>query len=137
MSQLIYHSEKRELGRGGVDAILETARRENKSNSLTGLLIFNRNFFLQCLEGGREAVTATFCRIATDPRHGNVTLISVHQIDSREFPDFTMGYVISTSDEVKSVLREFLPTEEFNPRLLTSTAAINLMKRMRSMDLTV
>jgi len=102
----------------------------------TGLLMFNRNFFLQCLEGGREAVTAMFCKIATDPRHGNVTLISVHQIDARQFPDFTMGYVVSTSEEVRSVLREFLPTEDFNPRLLTSTAAINLMKRMRKMDLT-
>jgi hypothetical protein len=34
-------------------------------------------------------------------------------------------------------LREFLPTEEFNPRLLTSGSAINLMKRMRSMELSV
>jgi hypothetical protein len=137
MSQLIYYSEKRDLGHGGVDAILETARKENQSRSLTGLLMFNRNFFLQCLEGSREAVTTMFCKIATDPRHGNVTLISVHQIDAREFPDWTMGYVVSTSEEMKSALREFLPTEEFNPRLLTSTSAINLMKRMRSMELTV
>ena len=137
MSQLIYYSEKRELGHGGVDAILETARRENKKKHLTGLLMFNRNFFLQCLEGGREAVTTVFCKIAADPRHGNVTLISVHQIDGRDFPDWTMGYVVSTSDQTKTVLREFQPTEEFNPRLLTSASAINLMKRMRSMELTV
>ena len=137
MSQLIYYSEKRDLGRGGVDAILETARRENQSRSLTGLLMFNRNFFLQCLEGGRETVTTTFCKIAADPRHGNVTLISVHQIDARDFPDWTMGYVVSTSEQMKSALREFLPTEDFNPRLLTSGSAVNLMKRMRSMELTV
>jgi Sensors of blue-light using FAD len=137
MSQLIYYSEKRDLGRGGVDAILEKARSENQSRSLTGLLMFNRKFFLQCLEGGREAVTTTFCKIAADPRHGNVTLISVHQIDARDFPDWTMGYVVSTSEQMKSALREFQPTDEFNPRLLTSSSAINLMKRMRSMELTV
>jgi hypothetical protein len=48
-----------------------------------------------------------------------------------------MGYVVSTSEEMKSALREFLPTEEFNPRLLTSDSAISLMKRMRSRELTV
>jgi len=137
MSQLIYHSEKQDLGPGGVDAILETARKENASRYLTGLLMFNRNFFLQCLEGGREAVTTTFCKIAADPRHANVTLISVRQIDARDFPDWTMGYIVSTSEQMRSALLEFQPTEEFNPRLLTSTSAINLMKRMRSLELTV
>jgi hypothetical protein len=137
MSQLIYYSEKRDLGHGGVDAILETSRRENQARSLTGLLMFDRNFFLHCLEGSREAVTTMFCKIATDPRHGNVTLISVRQIGARDFPDWTMGYVISTSEEMKSALREFLPTEVFNPRLLTSNSAVKLMKRMRRMELTV
>jgi hypothetical protein len=64
-------------------------------------------------------------------------LISVSQIDARDFPDWTMGYVISTSEQMKSALREFLPTEEFNPRLLTPDGAINLMKRMRSLELSV
>ncbi len=137
MSRLIYFSEKRELGSGGVEAILDTARRENGRNCLTGVLLFNRNFFLQCLEGGRQEVTATFGRIAADLRHGNVTMLSVHDIDVRDFPDWTMGYVLSTSPEVNSVLRQFQPTEDFNPGLLSSTTAVALMNSMRSMKHTV
>jgi hypothetical protein len=136
MSRLIYFSEKRELGSGGVEAILSTARTENERNRLTGVLLFNRNYFLQCLEGGRQEVTTTFCRIAADPRHGNVTLFSVQDIDVRDFPDWTMGYVPSTSPQVNSVLRKFLPTEDFNPQSLSSASAIALMKGMRSMERT-
>ena len=137
MSRLIYFSEKRELGSGGVEAILSSARRNNERNSLTGVLLFNRNYFLQCLEGGRQEVTATFCRIVADPRHGNVTLVSVQDIDVRDFLDWTMGYVPSTSPQVNSVLREFLPTEDFNPQSLSSASAIALMAGMRSMERTV
>ncbi|GID32952.1 BLUF domain-containing protein [Paractinoplanes brasiliensis] len=136
MSRLIYFSEKRELGPGGVEAILDTARSNNERNCLTGVLLFNRKFFLQCLEGGREEVTATFGRIAADPRHGNVALVSVHDIDVRDFPDWTMGYVPTTSPEVNSVLRQFQETEDFDPRLLSSTTAVALMNAMRSMGRT-
>ncbi|MET0415571.1 MAG: BLUF domain-containing protein [Actinoplanes sp.] len=137
MSRLIYFSEKRELGSGGIEAILSVARRKNERNALTGVLLFNRNYFLQCLEGGRQEVTATFCRIAADPRHGNVTLVSAQDIDVRDFPDWTMGYVPSTSPQVNALLREFVPTEDFNPEALSSTSAIVLMGGMRSIERTV
>ena len=137
MSRLIYFSEKREIGSGGVEAILDTARKENERSSLTGVLLFNRNYFLQCLEGGRQEVTSTFCRIAADPRHENVTLVSALDIDVRDFPYWTMGYVLSTSPQLNSVLREFLPTEDFNPQSLSTASAIALMKGMRSMGRTV
>jgi hypothetical protein len=137
ISRMIYFSEKRELGPGGVEAILSTARRKNERNSLTGVLLFNHNYFLQCLEGGRQEITATFCRIAADTRHGNVTLVSVQDVDVRDFPDWTMGFVPSTSPEVNSVLRKFLPSEDFDPQSLPSASAIALMKSMRSMERTV
>lgn len=137
MSRLIYFSEKRELGSGGIEAILSVARRENERNALTGVLLFNRNYFLQCLEGGRREVTATFCRIAADPRHGNVTLVSTQDIDVRDFPDWTMGYVASTSPQVNALLREFVPTHDFNPQALSANSAIELMGGMRGIERTV
>lgn len=136
LSQLIYFSEKRDLGPGGVAAILDSARRENERRHLTGALIFNQTYFLQCLEGGRKAITETFSKIAKDPRHDDITLISVHDIDVRDFPDWTMGYVVSTSPELKSALREVLPTPDFSPVLLGAAATLTLMKRMRSMQQT-
>ena len=136
ISRLVYYSETRELGSGGVGAILDVARRNNARRGVTGVLLFNRNYFLQCLEGARHDVTATFCRIAADARHGNVALVSVQDIEMRAFPDWTMGLVQSTSPEVTSTLREYLPTDEFHPHLLSSSSAVELMRRMREMDRT-
>ena len=137
MSRLIYLSEVRDVGSGGVMKILDQARRGNKRTGLTGLLVFNRNYFLQCLEGGREEVTAVFCKIAADPRHGHVTLISVRDIDVRYFPDWTMSYLSSNSPELNAVLREFLPSEDFNPRLLSDEVGLVVMQRLQALERSV
>ena len=131
MSRLIYYSEVREIGPGGVQAILDTARRNNERTGVTGGLLFNRHYFLQAIEGDRTQVTTTFCKIALDRRHGNVTLASVHDIGHRDFLDWSMGYVASTVPELKLLLREFLPTEEFTPQLLSTDSIIALMKRIQ------
>jgi hypothetical protein len=137
MSRLLYYSEVREIGSGGVQAILYTSRRNNNRTGLTGLLLFNRNYFLQALEGARKEVTATFCKIAADQRHGDVTLVSVHDIEVRDFPKWTMGYIPSTSPELNSLLHEFLPTQEFAPPSLSTDTVVALMKRTRSILPTV
>jgi FAD-dependent sensor of blue light len=137
MSRLIYHSEVRELGHGGVQSILDVSRANNKRTGLTGVLVFNRNYFLQLLEGSRIDVTTRFCKIAADPRHGVVTLVSVHDTDIRDFADWTMGYISSTSPELNLLLHEFLPTAEFTPPLLSADSTVALLKRIRGMDSTV
>ena len=133
LTQLLYFSEVRDLGPGGIQPILEQAREKNSSNGLTGSLLFSQRFFLQCLEGSREQVTATFSRVAVDNRHDHVTLMSVHDIDERDFPGWTMGYV-SSSPTLKASLRRFLPTDEFKPEALSSVAATALMKLLRRME---
>ena len=136
LTQLLYFSEVRDLGEGGAVALLDQCRAKNSANHVTGALLFNRKFFLQCLEGGRDAVTATFTRIAGDDRHAHVTLMSVRDIDERDFPDWTMGYV-STTPELRKFLLRFFPTAEFAPESLSSTAATTLMRSLREMQFTV
>jgi hypothetical protein len=137
LSQLIYFSELRDLGEAGAERILEQSRKNHEDAKVTGVLLFDRNYFLQCLEGSREDVTATFLRIAADPRHANITLISVHDVEERDFSDWTMGYVVSKLPEMTAILHEFSPTGNFAPALLSAPAAIALMKRMRDMKHTV
>ena len=136
LSQLVYTSEMRRLGPGGVQQILEQARAGNWRAKVTGVLVFDGTHFCQCLEGDREQVTALFCRIATDPRHARVSLVTVDDVEERDFPNWSMGCVPSDSPQVQSTLREFLPTEQFDPEHLMSPSATTLMRRMRELQRT-
>lgn len=136
LTQLVYYSEVRDLGPGGIQRILEQSRTWNSEHGLTGSLLFNQQYFLQCLEGGREEVTATFSRVAADPRHAHVNLMCVHDIDERSFPGWTMGYASSTSALKESLFR-FQPTVDFNPETLSSNSAIALLTYLRHVDHTV
>ncbi|MBU4213573.1 MAG: BLUF domain-containing protein [Actinobacteria bacterium] len=133
LTQLLYFSEVRDLGPGGAADVLEQSRRRNKIDFVTGVLLFNQNYFLQCLEGSRETVTAVFGSIAVDPRHGRVTLMSVRDIDERVFPDWSMGFVSSTTALRASLLR-VSPTDRFEPAALSSTSAVALMTSLRQAD---
>src|SRR4051794_6360918 len=98
-TQLIYRSRKNSLPPNGIFAIRDAARRNNAARELTGVLLFNRDYFLQCLEGDAEVVTRTFRTISDDPRHRDIALIAVHDVPERGFPDWSMGLVDSTSPE--------------------------------------
>ena len=76
-----------------IDDILETARKNNQSNDVSGLLCFNRKYFLQCLEVSRTAVNKTYAHILNDKRHENSLLLDYQEIPKREFPNWSMGYI--------------------------------------------
>jgi hypothetical protein len=133
LTQLLYFSEVRDLGPGGAGWLLEQARAKNKLACLTGVLLFNQDYFVQCLEGGREKLTDIFGAIAADDRHAHVTLMSVHDIAERDFPDWSMGFVSSTT-ALRTTLLRFFPSEEFKPGTMSSASVTALMKCLRSME---
>jgi len=74
-------------------AILRQSKANNGSTGITGLLCFSGGIFLQVLEGGRSAVSALYNRIAADPRHRDVVLLSYTEIGERRFAGWSMGQV--------------------------------------------
>lgn len=132
LSQLVYCSEKRDLGPGGIQPILDGSHVSNARDDITGALLFNQDNFLQLLEGSRSKVTDLFCRIAADPRHGKIMLIAVHDIQERDFPDWTMGYVPSTSPGLNAALRGHFPPGQLAPETLTAESAVTLMRLLGS-----
>ncbi|MEK0272692.1 BLUF domain-containing protein, partial [Vibrio vulnificus] len=60
---------------------------------ITGILFFNSQHFLQCLEGERNTVNQVYRSIINDSRHHNVVILDYSEIDSRDFHDWTMGYI--------------------------------------------
>ena len=76
-----------------VDAILESAQRNNAQLGVTGALIFNAGMFAQVLEGDRHAVELTFERIQRDIRHGDVQVLAFEEAPDRGFPSWSMAFL--------------------------------------------
>jgi hypothetical protein len=90
-----------------VQRIIETARRWNPVQGITGLLVFGSGIFFQWLEGPRDNVTQLMANIKADPRHQDVVPLSaVEEVRERLFPDWDMELV--TSDDIRDVLIDAL-----------------------------
>jgi hypothetical protein len=92
--RLMYASRATEIIRHEVlSAILKKSTSKNPSAGITGVLCFSGEIFLQVLEGGRLPVSRLYSRIAQDPRHTDVALLSFEEIEERNFSCWTMGQV--------------------------------------------
>ncbi len=84
--------------------ILKVARKINKELEITGVLLYNKGWWLQVLEGNFSAVTSLFFdHIQKDKRHTNVTLLVLERTTERHFANWDMGFY-STQDEQDSNL---------------------------------
>lgn len=102
--QLIYQS--RATGPVDADGILQASRHNNALDGITGLLWFDGTHFVQVLEGPEESVRTAYERIAADPRHEALELLSDRRLDKAEFGYWSMelGDRIDTKDEVRARL---------------------------------
>lgn len=92
-----------------VQRIIDTARRWNPPQGITGLLVFGSGIFFQWLEGPRDNVTQLMANIKADPRHQEIVPLSaVEEVRERLFPDWDMELV--TSDDIRDVLVDALDT---------------------------
>ncbi len=125
--RLIYVSTMAERFSGSeIDKILTQSRNNNKKNHISGILFFNRNNAIQCLEGNAEVVNKLYAKILQDDRHEAATLIDYRAISKREFTNWSMGYVAETI-KTKEVLRPYFIGDDFNGYELGSDSAIHLL----------
>jgi hypothetical protein len=90
--RLMYASRFAEpLERDALAALFKQASAHNPSLGVTGVLCHTGDTFLQVLEGGRAAVSRLYNRIAQDPRHREVTLLSLEEVAERRFAGWAMG----------------------------------------------
>lgn len=62
----------------------------NADRSISGILLFDGDYFLQTLEGPRDAVTTLFLSIHADTRHTDIALFGVRDLQQQRFPDWHM-----------------------------------------------
>lgn len=72
--------------------LLRKSRKNNSVREVSGLLLYNKKYFLQYLEGAKEVVQPLVRKIDMDPRHKNMFVLSNGLIRERLFPHWTMGF---------------------------------------------
>lgn len=94
LSRIIYVSRATcRVEAEGINAILTTARHNNISLGITGVLAFQDGGFLQVLEGPEPEVQGLFTRILADRRHESVILVERAAISERVFSGWAMGWI--------------------------------------------
>ncbi|UXD86731.1 BLUF domain-containing protein [Thalassolituus hydrocarboniclasticus] len=126
--RLIYASRKTEfwndleLGR-----LLENAQRYNKAHHITGILYFNRKYFLQCIEGQREIVSSLYNEIVQDRRHCDVQILAFDEIDERDMEHWHMSY-LPDSQITQSMVLKYTNSTDFDPFSMTARGALSFMR---------
>ena len=89
-----------------VQSMLQASRRQNDRLDVTGCLLFSGHCFAQVLEGRQKVVSALARRIAADPRHAGVRVLSETQRDERDYADWAMGYLydLNLEDDLETLL---------------------------------
>ncbi|MEA1049867.1 BLUF domain-containing protein [Lamprobacter modestohalophilus] len=127
LTRITYCSEIiKNIGSEELSDILEVSRRNNVKDSITGVLLFNSNFFLQCLEGSREVVNRLYSRICCDKRHHNVQIVAYSEVSKRQFADWDMAYLPWT-ETTRKIIAQYSIGAEFNPYQMSAQSAIELL----------
>ena len=73
--------------------LLLRAREHNSGVDISGLMLYKESSFFQILEGPEDEVNSLFLKIERDSRHHKIMLLSKEVVKSRNFGDWSMGYV--------------------------------------------
>jgi hypothetical protein len=112
-----------------IRSLLTLCRDNNSRESLTGVLCFDSEFFLQCLEGPRHAVNSLYTHILRDKRHQQVTLMGYQEISRREFPEWSMAYV-GLDQTNRDILMRYSVYNYFDPFSMSGDSALGLLSEL-------
>ena len=110
-------------------AILRQSKARNPEIGITGVLCFSEGIFLQVLEGGRSAVNRLYNRIASDPRHSQVELLSYQEIGERRFAGWSMGQV-NMARLNRALLLKYSETATLDPYAVSGAVSMALFEEL-------
>lgn len=116
-------------------ALLKQARARNAYLSVTGMLLYKDQSFLQLLEGPEEAVSEIYQSIEKDERHMNMRVLLDSKVEQRAFRRWSMGFqnLELTNGPLPEAYTDFFRRStdaEFN----LSSAATDLLHSFRKLS---
>lgn len=76
-----------------ISALLLKSRTYNRTNAITGCLLYYDQEFIQLIEGDKKNVQDLYQRIIKDPRHTDIIFLGENHIEERTFADWSMAYL--------------------------------------------
>jgi methanogenic corrinoid protein MtbC1 len=114
LSSVVYRSRaKAHLGATALEEMAQAAQQRNRSEAITGLMVYDFPCFYQWLEGPEDSIERIMNSILRDPRHTDLEILSASQIERRVFSGWDMK--LATRDADLGTLR----SEVVYPRLET------------------
>ena len=110
-------------------SILDSARKYNIANGITGILCFGGGLYLQAVEGGRTQVNELYGHIVRDPRHRDVVLLDYQEISERRFGGWTMGQV-NLAKLNTSIVLKYSEKRELDPYSVSGTVSLALLEEL-------
>ena len=110
-------------------SILDSARKYNIANGITGILCFGGGLYLQAVEGGRTQVNELYGHIVRDPRHRDVVLLYYQEISERRFGGWTMGQV-NLAKLNTSIVLKYSEKPELDPYSVSGTVSLALLEEL-------
>ncbi len=127
MIRLIYASRMTETCEmESLQEILQVSRKNNSAANITGVLIYDPSFFLQCLEGPKEVVNKLYQKVLADDRHKDETLLEYANIQERTFGNWTMG-LLRTANLDQDTLKSYTGSNQFDPYKLSGERAMHFL----------
>jgi hypothetical protein len=109
--------------------IHEVSVPNNSENEISGMLVFGNDYFLQCLEGGRESVNRLYEKISKDDRHVRALILSYEECHVRNFSKWNMKFLMLT-EEQKELIRKYSISGIFNPYNMSGESCIHLLSEL-------
>lgn len=133
LARLIYTSHPTEhFSPVDIEKILEVSRKNNASLAVTGMLYFNHQYFLQCLEGSRSNINKIYHRILNDSRHQEAMILDYREIITRDFASWEMGYLPETA-ATKQLYMRYSPKGDFSPYHMSGESCHQLMVDLKTL----
>ena len=87
--------------------LLAQARSRNGASDLTGVLVYDRGYFFQWLEGPREQLRQVWASIGADPRHADLEVVFDDRRLFRLFEGWGMQFAHRDKDQQRTVRASF------------------------------
>ncbi|MDX8388097.1 MAG: BLUF domain-containing protein [Ghiorsea sp.] len=118
--RLIYASRPNKvIGMSEVAKIMSVSKHNNQLSELSGALIYTEHYFMQCLEGDRNAVNQAYTRISKDDRHTDCVLLRYEHVDARIFGQWSMGQ-IALGKQQNPIIKKYSSHGFFDPYAMNS-----------------
>jgi hypothetical protein len=129
MFQLIYASKPAvKFSFDKLKELAESASESNKTELITGLLVYGNGYFMQVIEGPQDALNKLYLKIAQDDRHTDLRILSYKTILFKKFSQWGMGSIdFNFNPLCKEITKKVFPNSHFKPYELTPDQASDLM----------